>query len=163
MVLDNLDLNGIVLPSLPGRYGIYYSYQGSLARLRYVRPVLEQIVETRFSADLFVPGDDLGSPAENVAVFRYCFALRYDNVSYICAQRGKSQTFRRPGEPTYAGPVTSLLAHALQPYKILGTSAASITSLAATMDNAENLTILYATSPGGPQTRIDVDTNLNPR
>ena len=158
---DELPLNRIVLPASPGRYGIYY--QGSLARFRFVRPVLEQINETRFPVDLFVPGDDLGTPAATVALFRYVFVLRHDNVSYICAQRGRSESFRRQGQPDYYGPLEPLVANSLKPYKIVGTSASPVTSLVATMDNAENFTILYATSPGGPQTRIDVDTNLNPR
>ena len=158
-----IPLNRIVLPASPGRYGIYYSYQGALARFRFVRPVLEQIDEARFPVDLFIPGDDLGTPAETVALFRYAFALRHDSVSYICALRGRTDSFRRQGQPDYYGPLEPLVANSLKPYKIVGTSASPVTSLVATMDNAENFTILYATSPGGPQTRIDVDTNLNPR
>lgn len=163
---DDLAIKSMASRWDPGRYGVYYAYGATFNRFRLVRPDFEQIAEARHPVDYVSPGDALGTPSRVVPVFQYAFSLRRDGISYLCATRGVRSPLKqisRGGPAFAAGPLHRQHVPNIGPYKIVGTSAAPVTSLQVAVDSAENVTITYATSSGGAGTRIDLDRNLNRR
>ena len=156
-------INEIHIPMAVGRFGIHYEYKGCLQRFRTVRPTLEALAQARFPYDITTPGDDLGSPPETDPWYRWVFSLRRDGVSYIGVQRHGSTTFvQRLPVPANLGPVDERVASMLGWYKLVGSTPEVVSSIQASMDNLENLIIIYTTA-SGTQTRIDLNKDLNPR
>ena len=161
---DDHQLNEIHIPRTVGRFGIHYEYKGCLQRFRTVRPTLEALAEARYPADVTLPGDDIrGTPATAVPLYRWAFSLRRDGVSYLGVRRDGTGSFREY-LPVLAnlGPVNPSVASMLGWYKLVGSTPEVVSSIQASMDNLENLIIIYTTA-SGTQTRIDLNKDLNPR
>jgi len=146
----------------PGTYSLQDIRLPAASNVTITAGTVEAVAEVQFPALVHVP-EDAGAPAEDVPVYRRAYAIRSGGASYLCVGLDQDPPLLRIAKGAeQLGPLSDYLAMYYGPFRRFGSSANPITSISATMDANENLTVIWRDNTGS-ETRFDFDANLNPR
>jgi hypothetical protein len=148
-------------PEGEGVYQYRYTY-GPEASVEFsvVWPQLEQWIQVRFEKtqlhqEVNAAGQPFGKPLQIPRLIRF-MVLGYENTHVIAVSA--NPVMGGPPDVHPSGKLTGLMSGAFGTYRRIATSTVPITSLQATADSGENITLIY-TDQSGHTVKLKLNAN----